>query len=185
MPGLDRGMVDKMKDSLRRLILFVTIVGIGSAMIFVDIPVIYMLLLIIVIGVLLLFLLGAVTISDLKNTFSNLNISRLRKQLPIGKSGSRQITDKTSPAKKDVENKNVQKIAPDKSLEKSGGILAHLSLLASSVESMGKILTDRKKPRKKVEDIDKLLEHTITEKVSKSSALESAGTVPAAAGLSW
>ena len=177
-------MVDKMKDSLRRLILFVTIVGIGSAMIFVDIPVIYMLLLIIVIGVLLLFLLGAVTISDLKNTFSNLNISRLRKQLPIGKSGSRQITDKTSPAKKDVENKNVQKIAPDKSLEKSGGILAHLSLLASSVESMGKILTDRKKPRKKVEDIDKLLEHTITEKVSKSSALESAGTVPAAAGLS-
>jgi hypothetical protein len=55
-------------------------------------------------------------------------------------------------------------------------------LLASSLGSLGKILTDRKKPKKKVADIDKLLEHTITEKVSRSSALESAGSVPAATG---
>ena len=169
-----------MKDSIRRLVLFVSIVGIGSAMILVDIPVIYMLLLIVVIGFLLLFLLGAITTSDIKNIFSNLNISRIRKQPVLGKPESGQTPEKNSPAKKEIDKKRSQKSAPDKSLEKSGGIRAHLSLLVSSVGSLGKILTDRKKPRKKVEDIDKLLEHTITEKVSKSSALESAGTIPAA-----
>jgi ERCC4-type nuclease len=173
-----------MKDSIRRIVLFVAIVGIGSAMILVNIPVIYMLLLIVVVGFLLLFLLGAITTSDLKNTYSKLNISRIRKQPVSGKPNPKQIPEKNPPAKKEAGKKKDQKSALDKSLEKSRGISAHLSLLVSSVGSMGKILTDRKKPRKKVEDIDKLLEHTITEKVSKSSALESAGAVPAAAGSS-
>ncbi len=74
--------------------------------------------------------------------------------------------------------KETGKNVPVKLKEKTGGIQYHLSLLASSIKSFGKILTERKKTAKKPEEINKLLEQTITEKVSKGSALDSAATVP-------
>ncbi len=171
-----------MKDSVRRLVIFVTIVGLGSAMILVNIPLIYMLLLIVAVGLLLLILLGAITVAEIKEATSTLSITSKRKKPALQKPESRQITEKTPAAQKNTGGKKVEKKLPVKTVEKSGGIRAHLSLLASSVESLGKILTERRKPRKKVEEIDKLLDHTISERVSRSSALESAGTVPAAIG---
>ena len=169
-----------MKDSLRRLVLFITIVGIGSAMIFVDIPLVYMLLLIVVVGFVLLIVLGTITVAEIKSVFSLLNPANLRGRL--GKAGSPHKVEKKPAAAKDAGVKKAEKAAPKKPAEPSGGIRAHLSLLASSVGSLGKILTESRKPKKKVEDIDKLLDHTLTEKVPRSSALESAAAVPAASG---
>ena len=166
-----------MKDSFRRLVLFIVIVGLGSAMIFVDIPLIYMLLLIVAVGFVLLIVLGTITVAEIKSAFSLLNPANLRGRL--GKGESVPKSEKKPAAAKDVGEK---KAAPKKPAEPSGGIRAHLSLLASSVGSLGKILTESRKPKKKVEDIDKLLDHTLTEKVPRSSALESAAAVPAAAG---
>ena len=171
-----------MKDSVRRLVLFIVIVGLGSAMIFVDIPLVYMLLLIIAVGFVLLIVLGTITVAEIKNAFSTISPSNLRGRTFFGKSGFPLKSEKKPSAPKDAGEKKAQKTAPKKPAEPSGGIRAHISLLVSSVGSLGKILTDRRKPRKKVEDIDKLLEHTITEKVTRSSALESAAAVPAATG---
>src|SRR5208337_3731832 len=171
-----------MKDSLRRIVLFITIVGIGSAMIFVDIPLVYMLLLIVAVGFILLLLLGTITVAEIKNAFSTISPEKLRKRTFFGKPGLPLKSEKKPSTPKNAGEKKDKKTAPKKPAESSGGIRAHMSLLVSSMESLGKILTDRSKPRKKVEDIDKLLEHTITEKVSRSSALESAAAVPAESG---
>src|SRR5271157_5143566 len=169
-----------MKDSLRRMVLFITIVGIGSAMIFVDIPLVYMLLLIVAVGFILLLLLGTITVAEIKNAFSTISPEKLRKRTFFGKPGLPLKSEKKPSTPKNAGEKKDKKTAPKKPAESSGGIRAHMSLLVSSMGSLGKILTDRSKPRKKVEDIDKLLEHTITEKVSRSSALESAAVVPVA-----
>ena len=55
-----------MKDSVRRAILFLGTVSIGTFFVFVQLPVIYILLVTFVLGVFLLFLTGALTLSDLR-----------------------------------------------------------------------------------------------------------------------
>ncbi len=66
--------VYEMKENIRRLVLFAMIVGIGSVLIFVDIPLLYLLPLIIVVGFFLLLLLGSITVTDIKNVVSKLSI---------------------------------------------------------------------------------------------------------------
>jgi hypothetical protein len=170
-----------MKENTRRMVLFAVIVATGSILIFVDIPLIYMLPLIMGVGVLLLVLLGSITVTDIKNAVSKLTLKNLRQQPSLKKLGSLKHSGKKTPAQ-DTVNKKTDKNAPTKPTVRTTGIRYHLSLLASSVTSFGKILTERKKTAKKTEEINKLLEHTITEKVSRGSALESTTAAPAASG---
>jgi hypothetical protein len=170
-----------MKENTRRMVLFAVIVATGSILIFVDIPLIYMLPLIMGVGVLLLVLLGSITVTDIKNAVSKLTLKNLRQQPSLKKLGSLKLSGKKTPAQ-DTMNKKTDTNAPTKPTVRTTGIRYHLSLLASSVTSFGKILTERKKTAKKTEEINKLLEHTITEKVSRGSALESTTAAPAASG---
>ena len=169
-----------MKDSIRRMILFIAIVGIGSVMIFVNIPLIYMLLLIVVVGFILLLALGTITIGEIKTAASSLNLSSLRKRFT--RAGTSQKPENKPAAAKEAETKKPEKSAVKKPTGAAGGLKAHFSLLVSSIGSLGKIVTDRSKPKKKIEDIDKLLDHTITEKFTRSSALENAAAMPTAPG---
>lgn len=175
-----------MKESIRRLVLFVVIVGTGSVLIFVDVPLIYLIPLIAAVGFVLLLLLGSITVAEIKGALSGPARKTPGKNTGsiLGRFKSIKSPGK-KPAEKPVEPKRAEEKKSAKGVkvpERSGGILAHLSLLAASFRSFGKIVTERRKPVKKVEDIDKLLEHTISEKVSRGSALESASAVPAAAG---
>jgi hypothetical protein len=171
-----------MKENIRRLVLFAVIVGTGSILILVDIPLIYLIPLIVVVGFILLVLLGSITVADIKNAVSKLSFKNLR-QLPVLKKlDSLELSGKKSATRKDGGENKPDKKAPVKPAGKASGIRYHLSLLASSVTSFGKILTERKKTAKKPEEINKLLEHTITEKVTRGSALDSASTVPEASG---
>ncbi|MGA2162593.1 MAG: hypothetical protein ABSG28_10440 [Methanoregula sp.] len=171
-----------MKETTRRLVLFAVIVGTGSVLIFVDIPLIYMLPLIMAVGFLLLVLIGSITVAEIKNALSKLTLKRIRHQSTLKRPDSISLSDKKIAPKKDAGKKKDVKNVPAKPAEKTNGIRYHLSLLASSVTSFGKILTERKKPAKKPEEINKLLERTITEKVRRGSALESAAAVPAESG---
>jgi hypothetical protein len=169
-----------MKENIRRLVLFAAIVGIGSVLIFVDIPLLFLLPLIIVVGFFLLVLLGSITVTDIKNAVSKLTIKNLREQPFLKRLDSIKLFEKKNAPRKDTTAKETGKNVPAKLKEKTGGVQYHLSLLVSSIKSFGKIITERKKPAKKPEEINKLLERTITEKVSKGSALDSAATVPSA-----
>lgn len=58
-----------MKERLRRILIFVAIVGAGTLLILFDLPLILILPLIIAIGLILLILLGAIPVSELKGMF--------------------------------------------------------------------------------------------------------------------
>ena len=172
-----------MKENTRRLVLFTVIVGTGSVMIFMDIPLIVLLLLIIAVCFLLLVLLGLITAADFSTAVSKLTLKNLRQKPALKKRSSTELSGKGTSAQKDSGGRKTGKSAPAKPRETVHGIRAHLLLLVSSIKSLGKIITERrKKPAKNPEEINKLLEHTITEKVSRVSALESAATVPAGSG---
>ena len=178
-----------MKESIRRLVLFAVIVGTGSVLIFVNIPLIFLIPLIVVVGFILLILLGSITVAEIKSALSGLTKKSPQKESPqkgrvsvFDKLKAIKIGGKTPGGPKKAEEKKTPVSASTKPPEKSGGIGAHVSLLISSVKSLGNIVSERRKPVKKVEEINKLLEHTISEKVTRGSALESAATVPAAAG---
>jgi len=170
-----------MKDSLRRLVLFVAIVGLGSVMILVDIPLLYMILLIVIVGFVLLLVLGTITVAEIKSAFLALNPAKFRTR-GDKKAVSAPVAEKKPVPVKETHEKKPGKTIVKKPVEASAGIRAHLSLLASSVGSLGRIVFQSRKPKKNIEDIDKLLDRTITEKVPRGSALESAASVPAAAG---
>jgi hypothetical protein len=171
-----------MKENIRRLVLFAAIVGTGSILIFVDIPLLYLLPLIIVIGFFLLVLLGSITVTDIKNTVSKLSLKNLRERPLLKRLDSIKLFEKKKTPSKEATTNKPEKNSPVKLNVKTDGVQSHLSLLASSIKSFGKILTARKKNAKKPEEINKLLEKTITEKVSKGSALDSAATVPSVSG---
>lgn len=173
-----------MKESIRRLVLFISIVGLGSVLIFANLPLIYMLPLVVVVGLILLIVLGAVTIAEIKASFAKLSLKNLRGRSLLKRKDSTQSGGKKTPVpppKETTEKKPVKSPAA-KITEKTGGIKGHLSLLVSSIGSLKSILTERKKPVKKPEEINKLLDRTISEKVSRGSALESAAAVPTASG---
>jgi hypothetical protein len=58
--------VDVMNERLRRVLIFIIIVGTGTLLIFIDLPLIIILPLIVLIGIVLLVLLGAIPLSELK-----------------------------------------------------------------------------------------------------------------------
>jgi len=171
-----------MKETTHRLVLFAVIVGTGSVLIFVDIPLIYLIPLIMAVGFLLLILLGSITVAEIKNALSIQTFKKIRQQSSPKRSDSVNLSDKKISPQKDGGGKKAGKNAPAKPAEKTGGIRHHLSLLASSTKSLGKILAGRKKTAKKPEEINKLLEHTITEKVHRGSAPEIVAEAPAVFG---
>jgi len=65
-----------MKERVRRILIFTTIVGAGTLLIFIDLPLLLILPLIAAIGLILLILLGAIQISELKGAIT----SRFRKK---------------------------------------------------------------------------------------------------------
>ena len=55
-----------MKDSVRRMLLFLGIVAIGMVLLFIDLPFLYLLLIVSVFGIVLLFLTGALSLKSLR-----------------------------------------------------------------------------------------------------------------------
>jgi hypothetical protein len=166
-----------MKDSVRRIILFVVIVITGSVLILFDIPIIFMVPIIIVVGFTLLLLLGAITMAEIRTGLGQLKYSNLKKTGALKKLDTIKFFKKKAIAGKIPAPAKATEKKPAKPTEKRAGIRQHLDSLLSSVKSLGQIIRERGKPAKKVEDIDKLLDKTVTEKV-RGSALASAGTAP-------
>jgi len=119
-----------MKESIRRLVLFISIVGLGSVLIFANLPLIYMLPLVVVVGLILLIVLGAVTIAEIKASFAKLSLKNLRGRSLLKRKDSTQSGGKKTsvpPPKETTEKKPVKSPAA-KITEKTGGIKGHLSL---------------------------------------------------------
>jgi len=148
-----------MKDRLRRIVIFIIMVSTGTLLIFYNLPLLFILPLVAAIGFLLQILGSPVPVEELKSAISNLNkISFIRrhreKKTPI---------KMVEPAPAEVKKEGLLPIK-----ERPKGLSLHLGSLVSSFRALGTILTTRKKTeRKNVDEIDKLLDQTISDKAER------------------
>ncbi len=163
-----------MKESLRRVILFAVIVITGSIMILVDIPLIIMVPLILAIGFVVLLLLGAITVAEIKSVFTRANAKNPKKTGILKRLNEMKFFEKKAIQPDNKQASPVKKEEPQKTKPINTGAGLHLRTFLSSLGSLGTILKQRSKREKKVEHINELLDKTVSEKV-KSSALTSAG----------
>ena len=163
-----------MKESLRRVILFTVIVITGSVMILFDVPLIIMIPLILAVGFVILLLLGAITVADIRSVFTRNKLKNPRKISLIQRLNEMKFFEKkpVQPDKKPASPQKKEDIP--KSAAKKSGAGSHLRLFFTSLGSLRTVLKERRKHAKKVEHIDELLDKAVSEKV-KSSALASAG----------
>jgi hypothetical protein len=176
-----------MKESLRRVILFAVIVITGSVMIFFDVSLILMIPLILAVGFVILLLLGALTVADIRAVFTRKKTKNIKKISLIQRLNDMKFFEKKSvqpgttqavPDKKNVQPKRDAKSsasgANTASTAKKPGAVSHLRSFFTSLGSLRSILKERSKQAKKVEQINELLDKAVSEQV-KSSALTSAG----------
>lgn len=158
-----------MKENLRRIILFTVIVITGSIMILFDVPLILMIPLIMAVGFVILVLLGAITVADIRAIVTRLKVKNLKKTGIIKRLDEMKFFEKTP------EQKNIKPASPmKKEVPGKPAAVSHLRSFLSSLGSLRTVLQERSRRERKVEHINELLDKAVSEKV-KSSALASAG----------
>jgi hypothetical protein len=165
-----------MNESLRRVILFTVIVITGSVMILLDVPLILMIPLILAAGFVILFLLGAITVADIRSVFTTKKLKNLKKISIIRRLDEMKFFEKKPVQPDNIPASPQKKEEITKSAAKKTGAGSHLRSFFTSLGSLQSVLKERSKHAKKVEHIDELLDKAVSEKV-KSSALASAGNV--------
>ena len=163
-----------MKESLRRVILFAVIVTVGSVMILLDVPLLLLIPLILATGFVVLLLLGAITLSDIKSVFGRPKFENLKKIAFLKRLDDMKFFEKkpAQPGKKpsSPQKKNTGTTA---AAGKTAPVSQVRSFL-SSIGSLGSVIRERSRHQKKVEHINELLDKTVSEKI-KGSALAGAG----------
>ena len=174
-----------LNENQRRIVMFAVIVSVGSVLILFDVPLTLMIPLVVLAGFGLLVALGAITLADIRGVFSGMKPENLRKIPVLKRLDSIKFFEKSLPAPSSAAapaGKSGQKAAlPAKAgktaePEKSPGFAAHLRTFVSSLSSLGAVLKERQQRGSKVEDINKLLDKTVNEKVT-ASPLSTAGNV--------
>lgn len=169
-----------MKDNVRRIVMLGTILTFGLILVFFDVTLVQLLLMMVVLVIVLPFLLGSVTVAEVKTALLGMKNTGILKRLDEMKFFEKGTSSpaKKAPPKPDTAPPKPMKPETPKKPEKTGGIRAQLKSFVSSLGSLGTILSERSKRGKKVEDINKMLDKTVSEKVTKSPA-PSGTAVPA------
>jgi hypothetical protein len=172
-----------MKESFRRPILFAVIVITGSLLILFDIPLTIMIPIVLAVGLLILIILGAITVADIKTALESLKPANLKKIGIIKKLDGMKFFEKSTPGQKEktlpVKAESKQ---PVKGSDKKAGIGRHLTSFITSIKSLGTVIKARSKATKKVDEINTQLDRTVREKVESGSALASAGNMGGTSG---
>ncbi len=164
-----------MKASLKKPLLFAVIVVVGSVLVLFDIPLTVLFPAIILVGFGTLLALGSITVAEIRGGIAGLGKSGPLKRLNDMKFFEKKPADikKAAPP---APVKAAEKKVPEKDSGAGPGLVAHISAFFSSVGSLGSVLRQKSKQEKKVDDINKLLDKTVSEKVS---APQPKGTTPA------
>lgn len=154
-----------MKERLRKPLLFMVIVVVGSVLVLFDIPILLLVPLLLLVGFGTLLALGSITVPEIRSGIAGLGKSGVLKRLNDIKifektpAGATQVPPPVVAKKGGAQEKTKEK-------EEKPGITAHISTFFSSIGSLASVLRQKSKQGKKVEDIDKLLDKTVSEKVS-------------------
>jgi hypothetical protein len=168
-----------MSTSRKKPLLFAVIVVVGTVLVLLDVPLILLVPLLVLVGFITLLALGSLTLAE------------IRAALP-GQKPARPGPDGTGRPERTVPGKGDTKKATPPGTETKGvakpagngngappAPATHLSTLVSAVRSLGFRLRDPGSREKKVEDIDRLLDQTVSERVT---APPRTGTVKADGG---
>ena len=142
-----------------------TILTFGLVLIFFDVTLIQLLFMMIVLVIVLPFLIGVVTVDEIRTKLAGKSgfLKRLDEMKFFEKTTS--AKDQKVPPKAAAKTQ-AAKAEAKKIPEKTGGIRARIKTAFSSFGSLGTVLKERSKRGRKVEDINKMLDKTVSEKVS-------------------
>ena len=156
-------------------------VVVGSVLVLFDIPLVLLLPLLILVGFGTLLALGSITLPEIRSSIAGLGKTGVLKRLNDIKffektpAGKKQVPPPAAPKKDGVKEKK-------KETEEKPGLSAHISTFFSSIGSLGSVLKQRSKQGKKVEDINKLLDKTVSEKVPTPQPAGMAPVMPSGGG---
>jgi len=180
-----------MNERMRKIILFVVIIIVGSATILFDIPLIIMIPLILGAGFIIMLLLGTIKISDLRSIRKKKELSqekkpsffaRFKRKKPEKALEAKPETKKEMPPAKKVPEKSVD----TKSADKKTGTGAPKKSFFSSIKSLGGAFTGFGKRKKKTGEIDRSLDTIVADKGKVASPAstrkETDTSVPTKAG---
>ncbi len=168
-----------MRESIRRIVMLCTILTFGLILIFFDVTLIQLLFMMIVLVIVLPFLIGIVTVEEIRTKLGSSKSSSsktvstqagaTKKTGILARLNEMKFFEKTPPGK---DQKIPAKAAPQavkagaaKTPGKTGGFGARITSVFSSFGSLGTVLKEKSKRGRKVEDINKMLDQTVTGKV--------------------
>ncbi|OPY35388.1 MAG: hypothetical protein A4E35_02451 [Methanoregula sp. PtaU1.Bin051] len=185
-----------MNERVRRILIFGTIVTAGSVLIFFDLPLLIIIPAIVAVGIVLLILLGAITLSDLKSV-GTIFKKREKEKTPAG-AGAKKPAAKTPPGQPPSPKKaggfsfsslfarksaKPSPAAPKPAAGKKSGLSLHADSFISSLKSLGTLLATRKKADPdKLKKIDNMLDLAVSGKVEAHATpkMTSPGQAPSA-----
>ncbi|HET6580278.1 MAG TPA: hypothetical protein VFG36_00200, partial [Methanoregula sp.] len=142
-------------------------------MILLDVPLLLLIPLILATGFVVLLLLGALTLSDIKSAFKRPKFENLKKIAFLKRLDDMKFFEKPAPPEEKPAAPRKKNAGSTAAAGKNAPVSQVRSFL-SSIGSLGSVIRERSRHKKKVEHINELLDKTISEKV-KSSALAGAG----------
>ena len=177
-----------MKKEIRRIIMFCAIVTIGLLLLVFDVTFIQLLALILAIAIIMPFLLGLVTVAEVKTAYGTFKDQRLKKIGFLKKLDDIKLFEKKGKGRIETPAPKVPAapaaVAPaGKGAEtgKAGGqkfpFSTQINSLVATFKSFGTSIRERTKRERKVEDINRMLDSAVSETVEKPKA---ASPAPAA-----
>ncbi len=154
-----------MRKEIRRVIMFCTILTVGILLLTFDITFIQLLLLVLAIALIMPFLLGLVTIAELREAFASFKENTLKKVTLLKKLDDIKLFEKKAPVKSPAPPaKAVAPAKPAPATDKNESKIpfsSHIQSLISSLGSLGSVLKERTKRERKVLDINTMLDKTV------------------------
>lgn len=147
-----------------------TIVVLGIILVFYNFSLIQLIFLMVIIIIFMPFLLGMISIGEVRSHLTGMKKTGFLKRLDEMK-----FFEKNAPATGQKLSENAGKTVPKTGVNeakteipnKKTGILHSITSFMSSLGSLGTILSEKAKKGKKVEDINKMLDKAVSEKVTK------------------
>ncbi len=159
---------------VRRFLMFCTILTVGLLLLFIDVTLIQLILLLILLAVVLPFLLGLVTLAEVRAACADFREQKLKKIGILKKLDEIKLFEKKGAKKPETPPaKPVSKPEASPAKPASPGKMpfaAQVGSLVATFKSLGTIIGEHTRRKRKVDDINRMLDSTVSEKVEKTAA---------------
>ena len=183
-----------MRKEIRRILMLITIVVVGLILLFLDVTFIQLLVIILAVGIILPFLLGMVTVAEVRGAVSTFKEQKLKKINLLKKLDEIKFFEKPGSSSRIEVPRPKLPVKPDTAAQQSkkpvvaGGstkfpFSSQITALADSFKSLGAVIREKTRRERKVSDINKMLDSAVSETVTKTAAPVDSGSPGGATSL--